>query len=158
MNKPVESFFGCSESLDRMVLRPLSHIMGNWDLSWDNTRQKYVEEEDSFANALNLLIEEIEDINPPLKYHDNEDRLVEYAIRELKWVVARVGNRWDFADYPHILERGGFGDINQTDLCQAVAGRVRAAIQRKQTHFDEMEEGHQKILAAVMSIILYHRS
>lgn len=158
MDKLVKSFFACSEDLDRMALRPLSHIMGNWDLSWDNQSQKYIEEENSLASTLNLLIDEIARINPPVKYHDNEDRLVEYAVKELNWSVTKTGRIWNLINYPYILERGSFIDINQSELCQAVAGRVRAAIQRAQNHFDEMEEGHQKILASVISIILYHRN
>jgi len=39
----------------------------------------------------------------------------------------------------------------------AAAGRVHAAIQNGQMHFDEMERSHQVILAGVLAAILYHR-
>jgi hypothetical protein len=45
-----------------------------------------------------------------------------------------------------------------TDLVLAAAGRIRSAIIRGQFRFDEMEKAHQKILAGVLSCILYHRT
>ncbi|EBF8391669.1 hypothetical protein NBB52_05625 [Salmonella sp. NW1172] len=57
-----------------------------------------------------------------------------------------------------ILEQGGFSDEDQKNLCLSIAGRIRAAINRHQFHFDDMEKSHQKILADVIAIILYHRS
>jgi hypothetical protein len=40
---------------------------------------------------------------------------------------------------------------------QAAAGRIHAAIDRGQLHFDDMEWSHQVILAGVLAAILYHR-
>ena len=152
------SFFRQSIIFDHEALRPLSHIRGAWDLTWDEENGKYLEEEDSYANVVNDLLEELEHTSPPRKYHDNEDRLAEYVIEHLKWPIKKVGSRWVGMDYESILENGGFHDFNQADLVLAAAGRIRAAITRGQKHFDDMEESHRHMLAAVITIILYHRT
>ena len=153
-----KSFLGNSNLLDRLVLRQLSHINGNWELTWDKSKEEYVPEEDSFADEVNKLIDKLSRLNPPSKYHDNEDRLAEYAIANLNWNIQKIGGRWIGSDYASILEQGGFDDVNQNEACLAVAGRIQAAINRGQLHFDDMEESHQKILADVIANIMYHRS
>jgi hypothetical protein len=155
MTIDTRSFFGRSELLDYLVLRPLSHAKANWELVWDG--DQYEPEEDSYAEDINSLIDDLGKLTPPRKYHDNEDRLAEYVKARTNWNVRKVGNRWVGSDYDHILEVGGFNDADQRDLMLAAAGRIQAAVERNQLHFDEMEEGHQKILAAVLTIILYHR-
>jgi len=140
------------------VLRPLSHIMAYWELTWDPAKGKYSEEECSYASLLNQLIDEIDTTAPPAKYHDNEDRLAEHVIEHLKWPITKAGNRWIGGDYVSIIEQGGFHDLNEMDLIVAVAGRIQAAIDRGQLHYDDMEEGHRIMLGAVLSIILYHRT
>ena len=152
------NFFYNSEDLDMMVLKPLSHIEGNWELTWDNCTKAYAPEEDSFAEQLNKLITEIEQTNPPAKYHDNEDILVEYVRDKLNWQVSKVNGRWVGNDYQSMLEQGGFDDTDEKNLILAAAGRMKTAIRFGQIHFDDIEEGHKKIFAAVLSIILYHRS
>ncbi len=152
-----KEFLKNAEILDHFVLRPLDHIRANWELTWDEDAKKYLKEEDSFSELLNQLMDELEDKNPPLKYHDNEDRLAEYVIKHLGWKIKKVGKRWIGEEYPVILEQGGFHDIDQEDLVLAAAGRIKAAIERGQVHFDDMEKSHRKILAGVLSVILYHR-
>jgi hypothetical protein len=154
----MRSFFAYSDLIDHGVLRPLSHISGNWELTWNAGTQKYEEEDDSYTKLLNLLIEEIENTIPPAKYHDNEDRLAEYTQKHLNWNIRKEGGRWVGAEYGAILEQGGFHDFNQSELILAAAGRVRAARNRGQNHFDEIEESHRRILADVLTIILYHRT
>lgn len=151
-------FFKNSDILDRLILRPLSHIMGNWEITWNRKDNEYEAEEDSYAERLNYLINELSLIDPPLKYHDHEDRLAEYVQSKLNWKIKKVENRWEGETYGTILEQGGFNDIGQKELLSAAAGRIRAAIDRKQLHFDDMERSHQKILADVLAIILYLRS
>lgn len=165
MKKEVKDFFANSDGLDHMVLRPLSHILPNWELTWDHAKQQYREEEGSFAKTLNELIVELSGITPPAKYHDNEDRLADYVVNTLKWPVEKVKGRWYWDgkpmnswDYSGLLEQGGFGDENQQNLLLAIAGRVSAAIKHGQLHFDDMELGHREILAAVLAVVLYHRS
>ena len=46
----MKRFFANSERLDVEVLRPLSHIRGNWETTWESEAGKYLEEEDSFAS------------------------------------------------------------------------------------------------------------
>jgi hypothetical protein len=74
----------------------------------------------------------------------------------LKWPIYKEGNRW-VGDYRSIIEQGGFDDLDEKDLVEAAAGRIRAAIDRGQGHFEQMEESHRTILARVLSAILYHR-
>jgi hypothetical protein len=155
----VRTFFSASELLDYEVLRPLDHIRPNWDVRWDPVATCYKPEADSFADLLNGMVDDLAAAQPPMKYHDNEDRLAEY-VRDghLKWPIHKVGARWVSAEYDLILQQGGFGDIDQADLLQAAAGRIWAAIKRGQMHFDDMEESHRKMLSAVLSIIIYHRA
>jgi len=97
-------------------------------------------------------------IEPPFQYHRNEDCLAEYVNANLNWNLKNVGGRWVGEEYSVILEQGGFNDINLVNLKLAAAGRIKAAIIRKQLHFDDMEQSHQKILADVLAIILYHQT
>lgn len=143
--------------IDHEVLRQLSHITIYWELTWDSRNNRYEEEPGSFANVLNALIQDLTNVVPPKKYHDNEDRLAEYVIKELKWNIRKKGNIWIGADYESILSHGGFNDIDEKELVLAAAGRIAAAIARGQLHYDEMEESHRKMLGAVLTVILYHR-
>lgn len=158
MNDSIKAFFSNCEYLDYLVLRPLSHINPNWELMWNSRADEYIIEDDSFADKLNQLVFELAATNPPARYHDNEDALAEYVIQSLNWNLKKIGNRWVGSNYESILEQGGFHDLDEQNLVQAATGRIWAAINRGQVHFDEMEESHQKILAAVLAIILYHRN
>ncbi len=157
MDERVKEFFGWSNLFDEMVTCQLSHVRGNWELIWDHTEKKYEPEENSYAELINELVIELSNLEPPSKYHDNEDRLAEYCKSSLNWEIQKVGNRWKGSDYASILEQGGFKDFNQKDLCLAACGRVKAALKRGQLHFDDMEEFHREMLANVMAIVLYHR-
>ena len=166
MTPTIQNFFVSSDWVDRFVLRPLSHIRQNWELTWDSESNEYSAEEDSFAELLNLLIHEIENTSPPARYHDNEDILANHVQQNLNWGIRKHGKTWANADgnrlgpndYLALLEQGAFHDIDQTKLIAAASGRIHAAIARGQTHFDEMEMSHQYILAGVLSVILYHRA
>jgi len=151
-------FFKQSDWLDYMVTKPLSHIYPNWELTWDYQKNQFAVEEDSYAEMLNNLILELDSVKPPRKYHVNEDFLAEYVKENLNWNIEKVGNKWKCAEYSAILEQGGFGDIDEVNLVNAAAGRIHAAKKLGQNHFDDMEKGHQKILAYVLAIILYHRT
>ena len=152
-----KSFFKNSELLDHEVTRPLSHIRPNWELTWDHEADKFSEAEGSFAGLLNSLIAELGQATPPSSYHDNEDRLAQYAQARLGWKIRKVGSRWIGDDYSAIIEQGGFDDVNDSDLALAAAGRIQAAIIRGQAHYDNMEESHRRMVGAVLAIILYHR-
>ena len=154
----VRAFFASSDGvLDGLVLRPLSHITLNWELTWDDAAQAYAPEEDSFAAILNHVISDLADSQPPKRYHDNEDRLAQYLVEHLGWNIRKENGRWVDEDYDVILEQGAWHDADQADLIQAAAGRIHAAMDRRQMHFDDMERSHQRMPAAVLTIILYHR-
>lgn len=153
----VRGFFARSDYLDRMALRPLSHIAGAWDACWDDATGLYEPEEDSFAEDLNFVIETIASMPRPVKYHDDEDVLAENLLRELRWPIQKKGGCWIGADYAAILEQGSFSDYGQKRLLSAATGRAHAALDFGQVHFDEMEEGHMNMLAQLIVIIVYHR-
>jgi hypothetical protein len=150
-------FFSSSEHLDYLVLRPLSHIAPYWELTWDHSAKRYVVEDDSFAELLNSLVQDLSRSILPSQHHKSEDILAQYVIEHLKWPIRKENGRWVGVDYDSILEQGGFHDVDQQQLLLAAAGRIRAAIKLGQLHFDNMEESHQRMLATVLSIILYHR-
>ncbi len=153
----IRKFFAWSERLDYLVLRPLSHITLNWELTWDHDASRYEPEDNSFAELMNLLIDDLSASPLPNQHHKTEDSLAAYVIEHLKWPIRKINGRWVGADYESILEQGGFHDVDQKQLVLAAAGRIRAAIKLGQLHFDDVEESHQRMLAAVLTIILYHR-
>ncbi len=154
----MNDFFADSDYLDHMVLRPLSHIRANWELTWDRKTGTYIIEGDSYAGLLNNLLTELDNCSPPSRYHDSEDCLAKYVVERLRWPISKIGNRWVGADYDSILEQGGFDDIDQANLLLAAAGRIQVAKRLGQAHFDEMEESHRRMLGAVLAIILYFRT
>ena len=153
----IRKFFAHSDWLDRMVLRPLSHITDNWETSWDPLTRRYQPEPFSFANDLNQAINHIATCVRPLRYHHHEDITAERLLTEKSWPIQKKGGRWIGADYASILEQGAFRDLYQKDLISAAAGRVHAALDRGQEHVDIMEEGHLRMLAGLLTIIIYHR-
>jgi len=165
MNQDVIDFFAVSDFIEHEVLRPLSHIRGNWELIFDHETGRYMDEEDSFAWLFNHLIDELAAANPPARYHDSEDRLGEYVQRSLNWNIRKEngiwvnveGNRLHPSNYLDMLEKGGFKTGGDRDLVDAASGRIRAAIKNGQKHFDDMERSHQVILAGVLAVILFHR-
>jgi hypothetical protein len=153
----VRAFFAQSEWLDRFVLRPLSHITLNWELTWDAELKVYEPEEDSFAADLNCVIDLICNCHNPANYHKHEDVLANYLVESGSWPTQKKGSKWIGANYQSILEQGAFQDYRQIDLIASATGRVYAALRFGQLDFDSMEDGHRTMLAAVMTIILYHR-
>jgi len=87
----------------------------------------------------------------------SEDRLAEFCKTTLRWDIKKNGNHWVGHDYAFILEQGAFHDVNERNLLLAVSGRVKAALDRGQMHFDDMEVSHRKMLADVIAIFLFHR-
>jgi len=151
-------FFEQSELLDYEVLRPLSHIRANWELSsgWEDFH--FQVEGDSFAKELSELIDELERTQIPVRYHDNEDRLAEYVKEKFDQEIKKIGNRWVGMEYQIILQDAGLFDINEQHLVQSAKGRIIAAQKYQQNHYDDMEFGHRKMLAVILSLILYHRA
>jgi hypothetical protein len=156
-SEQISKFFANCMWLDSSVLRPLSHIAPNWEASWDGDNQCYKAEADSFADDLNAIITQIANTENPMRYHDNEDNLAERVLRDLNWPIQKKGNFWSGADYQSILEQGSFDDIEQQNLITAATGRVQTAMELGQMHFDDMEQAHLNILAAIMTIAIYQR-
>lgn len=153
----VRAFFARSDALDYLCLRPLDHIAPSWEVVWDLDGLRCVPEEDSFAADLNLAIDEIAGAVRPPRYHDDEDALIEAYLGASKWPQQKKGNRWIVADYASLLEQSASADLHEARLVSAATGRVHAALDLGQMHFDSMEEGHRRILAQVVTIILYKR-
>lgn len=153
----IKDFFYNSGDLDIYVTKQLPHIAANWELTWDRKNEKYLEEKNSFAAMLNSLIVDLEKIQIPESYHEKEDIVAQYVITFLKWSIVKNGNRWIGDDYDSILGQGGFHDINQENLMFGAVGRISAALQFGQFKFDDVEEGHKKVLGDILTIILYHR-
>src|SRR3546814_13358936 len=97
---------------------------------WDDGSASYIAEDDSDADLLNRLIEDIARARPPARYHDNEDRLAHFVISKLKWPISKRGTFWVGADYPSIIEQGGFDDVAQTDLLQIGRASCRERVWR----------------------------
>jgi len=158
-------FFKPSDYIEHEILRPLDHMRLNWELTVNQTTGRYEDEEDSFAWLFNHLIDELETVVPPLKYHDSEDRLGEHVQKKLNWSFSKAkgiwfsaeGKRLHSSDYLAMLEQGGFKIDGDSDLVLAASGRIKAAMDRGQAHFDDMERSHQVVLAGIMASILYHR-
>lgn len=154
----VKNFFGWSDLLDHDVVRPLWHIKANWELTWDHSAKQYEPEEDSFAKQLNQMIDDIADTAISSSYHENEDVIANHLASRPGSKIVKKNGRWIGADYGFILEQGAFDDINQAELLTSAIGRISAAIEFNQLHYDDMEQGHRLMLADILTIILYHRS
>lgn len=131
------------------------------------------------------MINEIAETTPPSSYHVHDDFLAQYLVKERKWDIYQRGKWWytavfgivsprNEADidineklangevekrafYPSIMEQGGLGDILEENLIKVASGRVNAAIGRGQLIYEDMENSHRKMLAEVLTSILYHR-
>ncbi len=153
----IREFLSNSEELDIFVTKQLSHIVPNWELIWDEENDKYLEEEDSFAMLLNKLIGDLEETEILEDYHEKEDIVARYVNAFLNWDIVKNGKRWEGAEYRSILNQGGFHDDNQKNLKLCAVGRMRTAMHFGQFGFDNMENGHKKILGDILATILYHR-
>lgn len=154
MNLEVKVFFDRSDYLDQMVLRPLSHLDMEWELM--HGPDGYVVEEGNLSAHLIDLIYVLANTEPPKKYHDNEDRLAEYLVSKGS-KIQKVRGRWIGDDYVFVLQQASLAhQLNHEELIFAAAGRVMAAIKHEQTGFDEMEEGHQKMLSAILTILVFN--
>lgn len=153
----IKEFLSNSEELDIYVTKQLSHIAPNWELTWNEEIDKYIEEEDSFAMLLNKLIGDLEQTEILEDYHEKEDIVARYVNTFLNWDIVKNGKRWEGAEYRTILNQGGFLDENQENLKFCAVGRIRVALQYGQFGFDDMESGHKKILGDILATILYHR-
>ncbi len=108
----ISAFFKQSELFDYMVTRPLSHIVPNWELTWNLKENRVEPEEDSLAEEVNRLLDEISEVQPPKEYHANEDVLAEYVKSHLNWNIYKKGKRWESSDYEAIIN-GDFTNLEK---------------------------------------------
>ncbi len=71
MDERIQEFFSWSSLFDYMLTRQLSHIRGNWELTWAHTEEQYEPEENSYAEIVNDLVIELSKLDLPIKYHDS---------------------------------------------------------------------------------------
>lgn len=153
----MRDFFENSDFLDIMVLKPLSHIRPDWELSWYGSIDEYKPSVDSFAYELQQLIYEIEACVAPDDYHLHEDIVIKSTPQEFNEEVYKQGRLWIGQSYQILLQNGGLFDDDAKNLVMATAGRIAVAKRHGQLHFDQMDFSHQKILAIIMALVLYHR-
>ncbi len=145
-----------------MVTRPLSHVRSNWELTENKSGTGFRREEDSYAEPLNQLFAELDELTPPEKYHANEDKLALYLVKKCSWNIVKDGNKWRMTngekiDYALLIEQGCSGrSENVQEMKYALVGRMVAAQDRGQHRFDQMEKHHRKIFAAAISVVLFH--
>lgn len=161
------SFFK-SDRLDYATLRPLSHVMWNWELVGSESGDPLLqEEEDSYAAHLNVLIDEIAAQSPPSDYHRLENEIAagytgvldgRYFLKGKLWHDKQTGLPIQKDDVGHMMEQAssGWNDIPESVL--AAAGRIATAMRYGVTNFDDLDHGHMEMLAIDLMTILFRRS
>ncbi|MDG1286323.1 MAG: hypothetical protein P8P30_02025 [Rickettsiales bacterium] len=160
-------FFARSDWLDYAVLRPLSHVAGNWELTPDG--KFYKAEEDSLADHLNILIDEIAKTHPPISYHYHENSIASQHrdTKDGSVILSKSKNIWldpitkkpiSIAQVGHYIEQSAARGVDDSELVAAASGRVARSISCDVNHFDDLDQGHLSMLAEIMSIILFMRS
>lgn len=66
----------------------------------------------------------------------------------------KQGGRWRGDDYGFLLEQGLMMSGRLDDLILAATGRVYAAINSGQKHFDDAEHGHLRMLSDILATIV----
>jgi hypothetical protein len=162
-----ELFFLHSDLLDHAVLRPISHVMPNWELIQCQDSEYYEEEADSFAAHLNVLIQEISRSSPPRDYHAYENRLAinysevtsgRFYLDGKLWRDRKTGNLVQKDFVGHMIEQATCGHYDVPDLVLAASGRIAASLRFGVDHFDKLDHGHMEMLSVIMTDILFRRS
>jgi hypothetical protein len=162
------AFFYRSDRLDYATLRPLSHVMFNWELiGSENGDPLFEEEEDSYAAHLNVLIDEIAATTPPSDYHRYENQIAaeytdaingRYFLKGKLWHVKQSGQPIQKDDVGHMMEQASSGSDDIPDLVLAAAGRIATAMSYGVANFDDLDRGHMEMLAIDLMTILFRRS
>jgi len=163
------AFFANSDWLDRAVLRPISHVAGNWELTWNTHADRYEPESDSLADHLNVLIHDMAASKPPADYHHYENKLaISYDdVKSGRFKLNRSRKLWiDTAtNLPvskdmvgHMIEQATCGHYDVPDLVLSAAGRVATSLRFGVSHFDDLDDGHLEMLSVIMTDILFRRS
>jgi len=163
----VIGFFGHSDLLDRMTLRPIMHVAPNWELTPSDDNLLYEEEEDSLAAHLNILIHRIAKTDPPTDYHALENKIASeyedarnarYYIKNRLWYDRNTDDPIKKDDVGHMMEQASCGSDDVAELVEAAAGRVAIAMHHGISKFDDLDQGHMEMLAIVMMTVLFRRS
>ena len=157
------TFIGWTICFDLEVTKPLSHIAPYYELTWDMEAQKFEEEELSFAPVLNSLIDKLAKTSSHTDYHQFvDDELL--ASRFANEVIYLEGKRWKNnrtkeplkpEDIGHYLEQHALGGCSLVNLKKSVSSRIRAAQKAGIKNWDELDDGHRKMLAELIVVILY---
>ncbi len=164
----VLAFFDQSDWLDYAALRPLSHVMSNWELvrSEDGTLL-FEEEEDSFAAHLNVLIDQIAATAPPSDYHAFENQIARgydgaiggrYFLHGKLWHDSQTGQPIEKDALGHMIEQASARSDDVPGLVHAAAGRVATAMSYGCANFDNMDKGHMEMLAIDLMTVLFRRA
>ncbi|MEO1100252.1 MAG: hypothetical protein AAFW65_00245, partial [Pseudomonadota bacterium] len=121
------------------------------------------EEELSFAPVLNTLIDELAKTPSYADYHQFvDDELL--ASRFAKAVIHLEGKRWKETktneplrpqDIGHYLEQHALGGCSLINLKKSISSRIRAAQKIGDKNWDELDDGHRKMLAELIVVVLY---
>lgn len=163
------AFFANSAWLDYAVLRPIRHVAGNWELTWDSQSEKYEVETDSLGDHLNVLMYDIATSTPPINYHHHENKLAilydgikngHFKLNRPKklWIDTTTNSPASKDMVGHMLEQASCGHFDVPDLVLSAAGRVATSMRHGVSHFDDLDEGHFEMLAIIMADILFRRS
>lgn len=162
------TFFYRSDQLDYTTLRPLSHVMCNWELtSSESGDPLFEEEEDSYAAHLNVLIDEIAATSPPSDYHAFENQIAaehngaiegRYFLKGGLWYDNETSQLIQKDDVGHMMEQASSAWDDIPELVLATAGRVATAMRHGVMEFDDLDQGHMEMMAIDLMTILFRRS
>lgn len=161
-------FFYRSDRLDYTTLRPLSHVRSNWELVGSESGDPlFEEEEDSYAENLNVLIDEIAAASPSYDYHKLENQIAadytdaingRYFLKGTLWHDKQTGQPIQKDDVGHMMEQASSGSDDVPGLVLAAAGRIATAMSYSVGNFDDLDRGHMEMLAIDLMTILFRRS
>lgn len=159
----ISNFIGWTICFDLEVTKPLEHIAHNYELTWDHDAQKFEEEELSFAPVLNLLIDELAKTPSYDHYHkfvDDELMASRFAneviyLEDKRWRESKTREPLKPEDIGHYLEQHTIGGYIPRNLTKSVSSRIRAAQKAGVNNWDDLDDGHRKMLAELIVVILY---
>jgi len=150
---------------DEHVTKPLEHIAGHWELSWDIDNNQFEEEAGSFSPLINQLINELARTPAHKEYHkfvDADLAASKYAANEIalqnkKWIDSRTRKPLTPESIGYFLEQTANG-WSLRNIILSIASRIRAAQKAGVKNWDELDDGHKDMLAQLIVVVLYMRS
>jgi len=159
----ISKFIGWAICFDEEVTKPLEHIAHNYELTWDHEAQRFEEEELSFAPILNSLIDELAKTSSYADYHQfvDDELLASSFANEViylegkLWRETKTQEPLNPEDIGHYLEQHTMGGYLPVNLTKSVSSRIRAAQKAGVENWDDLDDGHRKMLAELIVVILY---